>query len=279
MGVSMISKRLGIIGFVSAAGIVSGILAGCGGSGSVQGLDATVVTTGGITSGTGGGTPGTSSGATPQQVQVTVNGTVVTGTLPANQTIPASGVVNAIAPGIPILKGLTLKPKTNIKVKTPTTSGGVQGEVDVDGCDTGLTVDAAGDLSGYLFLVPGNHTITAIGPFDIIGGSAFNPTTLTVGKFVFHVKINTDGVGSIPSALTVNLPINGGSLKLGHYVKVTYPTPDFATGSGTLSLIWPGQNITKTVVLASGKATFKALTNNALVPSGGVSTVEYTYAQ
>jgi len=277
MGVSMISKRLGIIGFVSAAGIVSGILAGCGGSGSIEGLGATINASGGLTTASGGGTPGTSSGSTPQQVQVTVNGNVVTGTLPANQTIPASGVVSTIAPGIPILTGLTLAPKTHINVHTPTVSNGIQGEVDVDGCDTGLRVDSAGNLSGYLFLVPGAHNITAIGPFDIIGGSAFNPTTLTVGKFVFNVTVNPDGIASIPSALQVNLPINGGTLKAGHYVKVTYPTPDFAAGNGTLTLSWPGDTIQKTQPVVNGKVTFKALTNSTLVPMGGVATVQYDY--
>ncbi len=196
---------------------------------------------------------------------------------PQARRSPASGIVCAIAPGNPILNGLTLAPKAHIKITTPTTSGGVQGEVDVDGCDTGLTVDSAGDLSGYLFLVPGNHTITAIGPFDIVGGSAFNPTTLTVGKFIFKVTVNADGIASIPSALSVSLPINGGNLKRPHFVKVTYSIPDFSTGSGVLTLNWTGTTIAKTVTVVKGKATFNALTNNALVPSTGVTSVEYDY--
>jgi len=273
----MVSRRLSIYGFISAAAIVSGALVGCSGSASVGGGPPTIVTTGGLTTASGSGTPGTSSGSTPQQVQVTINGTTVTGTLPANETIPASGNVSTIQPGIPILEGLTLAPKAKKEKGAPTVSNGAQGEVDVDGCDTGLTVDSQGDLSGYLFLVPGPHTITAIGPFAIIGGSAFNPTQLGVGTFIFKVTVNPDGVGSIPSALSVKLPVNNGTLKNGHFVNVTYPTPDFAGGSGTLILSWPGQTITKTVVVVNGKVSYKALTNNAIIPGTGLTSVEYDY--
>jgi len=234
-------------------------------------------TTGGLTTASGSGTAGTSSGSTPQQVQVTVNGSLVTGTLPANETIPASGNVGTIAPGIPILIGLTLGPKTKQEKGAPTVSNGMQGEVDVDGCDTGLTVNSQGDLSGYLFLVPGSHTITAIGPFAIIGGSTFKPTQLSVGNFVFNVTVNPDGISSIPSALSVSLPVNGGSLKNGHFVKVTYPTPDFASGSGSLILAWPGVTIHQTHPVVNGNVTFKALSDNTAVPSGGLTTVTYSY--
>jgi len=273
----MFSKKLGVYGFLSAAALVSGALVGCGGSSSVGGGPPSIVTTGGLTTTNGSGTAGTSSGSTPQQVQVQVNGQTVTGTLPANETIPNSGNVNVISPGVPILQGLQLGPKAKHEKGAPTVSNGAQGEVDVDGCDTGLTVDNQGDLSGYLILVPGTHNITAIGPFAIVGGSAFNPTQLSVGQFVFNVTVAPDGIGSIPSALSVNLPINGGSLKNGHFVKVTYPTPDFAAGSGTLVLAWPGTTITKNVVISNGVVTFKALTNNTPVPSTGLSSVTYSY--
>jgi len=189
---------------LSLAAVVGSALCGCGGSSSsVQGNTPSITTTGGLTTNPGAGTPGASSGSTPTQVQVTVNGSVVTGTLPANETIPASGNVDVVSPGVPILTGLTLAPKSSIHKGLPTVSNGAQGEVDVDGCDTGLTVDSQGDLSGYLFLTPGDHNITAVGPFAIIGGSSFNPTQLSIGKFVFNVTVNPDGIGSIPSALSV----------------------------------------------------------------------------
>jgi len=274
----MISRRVGKFGLITAAALVSGALVGCGGSASPGGGSPSVTTTGGLSTASGSGTAGTSSGSTPQQVQVTINGQTVTGTLPANETIPASGTVATVAPGIPILNGLTLTTKARQEKGAPTVSNGGQGEVDVDGCNTGLTVDSNGDLSGYLFLVPGNHTITAIGPFSIVGGSAFNPTQLTItGSFNFGVVVNPDGVASIPSALSVNLPVNGGTLKNGHFVNVTYPTPDFAGGSGTLILAWPGVTIQKVEVFANGKATYKALTNNTPVPSTGLTSVTFNY--
>jgi len=182
------------------------------------------------------------------------------------------------------LVGLTLSPKSDIHEhqpaignKPPTVSDGAQGEVDVDGCNTGLSVNSQGDLSGYLALVPGVHNVTAIGPFVIQGGSTFDPTKLSVGNFVFNVSVNPDGFSSIPSALSVNLPINGGTLKSGHFVNVTYPTPDFARGTGVLRLDWPGITIEKSQLIVNGKVSFRALKNNARVPLGGVSTVTYSY--
>src|SRR5471030_1958024 len=242
-----------------SAVLAAGTLSGCGGSSSTPVLNGNLQTTGGLTTNAGTGTPGISSGSTPQQVQVTVNGATVTGILPPNETIPASGQVNVISPAIPILVGLTLAPKSDIHKGQPvghngppTVSNGGQGEVDVDGCNTGLTIDSQGALSGYLVLVPGTHNITAIGPFAIIGGGTQNPLQLSVGRFVFNVTINPDGVGSIPSTLQVNLPINGGVFNRGHFVKATFPTPDFSSGTGGLTLQWTGVTIAKTQRIVNG---------------------------
>jgi len=277
MGGSMVSKRIGIYGFISAAALVSGILAGCAGSSSsVSGNVQSVTTTGGLPgAAAGAGTPGTSAGSAPQQVQVTVGGNTVTGTLPTGETIPPSGSVNVLPPNQPIIVGLSLSPKFHGGQSKPQGGGHTQGEVDVDGQDTGLTVLPDGSLSGYLILVPGNHSIDAWGPFNITGGSVFNPKTLTVGKFTFGVVVMNDGVGSIPVGLAMALPANGGALNNGSYVKVTYPTPDFATGSGTLILQYSGVTITKTQFLNNGAATYKALSNHPTIPSGGVAVVTF----
>jgi len=273
----MVSKRIGIYGFISAAALVSGILVGCGGSSSdVSGNVQSVSATGGLPGAAAGSGPaGTSSGNAPQQVQVTVNGNTQTGTLPAGETIPPSGNVDVLPTGQPIINGLTLAPKAHVTQTKPQSGGHTQGEVDVDGQNTGLTVLSDGSLSGYLILVPGNHVIDAWGPFNITGGSAFSPKTLTVGKFEFGVVVGNDGVGSIPSALSMQLPANGGALNNGSYVKVTYPTPDFATGSGTLILAYSGVTITKTQFLSNGLATYKALSNHPTIPGGGVDSVTF----
>jgi hypothetical protein len=268
------SRRLGIYGIISAAAIVSGLLTGCSGSGaSVQGASPIVVGTGGITNTSGTGPAGTSSGSTPSQVQVTVNGTVETGTLPANETIPASGIVATIPTGVPIINGLQFGPKFHGTKSAPTT--GAQGEVDVDGVNTGLTVLADGSLSGILILVPGTHTIHAEGPFNIVNGTE----TLTVGQFNFGVLVGTDGVGSVPSALNFQLPANGGSLANGNFVTVTYPTPDFAGGTGTLTIQYSGISVVKTQTVLSGMATYRSLTSSAhsSIPAGGVDNVTFNY--
>jgi len=272
----MVSKRLSIYGFISAAAIVSGALAGCGGSSaSVQGASPVVTTTGGITNTQGSVTAGTSSGSSPQQVQVTINGNTVTGTLPANETVPNSGNVATVPTGVPIIQGLQLAPKFHGGHSAPTT--GAQGEVDVDGVNTGLTVQSDGSLSGILILVPGSHTIHAEGPFAIVSGIQ----QLTVGQFNFGLIVLADGNASIPSALNIRLPANGGSLANGNYVTVTYPTPDFAGGSGTLTLQYSGISVVKKLSLQNGVATYKQITSqtDSQIPQGGVDNVTFNYVQ
>ena len=287
----MVSKRLSIYGLISAAAIVSGILAGCGGSSaSVQGEGGTVATTGGITTAPGTSTTSVSSSTTPQQVQVTVGGQVITGTLPAGETITAGQPVATVPPGVPIIQGLTLATSFHGKITTPSTgikavkpTSGAQGSVYVDGVDTGLTVNSAGDLSGYLILTKGAHTITAYGPFAIVGGSVFAPTQLTIGVFNFGVVVLSDGTPSIPSGLNMKLPTNGGSWAHGPFVIVTYPTPDFATGTGNLTIVVDStRTITEGKSLSSGVAAYYSLGNSDIshtIPSTGVESVTFNYKQ
>jgi len=283
----MVSRRLSFYSFISAAAIVSGIMAGCGGgSANVQGLGGTVATTGGITNTSGTTSTNVSSSNQPQQVQVTVNGQTITGTLPAGESITAGQNVATIPPGVPIIQGLTLATKFHGKQVTPSVAkpqGGSQGQVWVDGVNTGLTVNSAGDLSGYLILTQGNHTITAYGPFAIVGGSAFAPTQLNVGQFNFGVTVLADGDASIPSGLNMKLPSNGGTWAHGPFVTVTYPTPDFATGTGSLTIVVDGSvTIDQSRVMTNGVATYYSLGATAgthLIPSSGVETVTFNYHQ
>jgi len=289
MGGSMVSRKLGIYGLISAAAIVSGVLAGCGGSSSsVQGLGGPVQTTGGITNTAGTSTTGVGSMTTPQQVQVQVGGNTVTGTLPAGETITANQPFATIPPGVPIIQGLTLAPSFKHVGTTPTPAAttakpttGTQGQIWVDGQNTGLTVGSDGSISGYLILTTGTHTITAYGPFNIVGGTAFNPVQLTVGQFNFGVVVLADGNASIPSNLNMKLPSNGGSWAHGPYVIVTYPTPDFATGSGKLTIVVDSaRTITEGRGLSSGVASYYSLGASMIshnVPATGVETVTFNY--
>jgi len=275
----MVSRRLGIYGFISAAAVISGALVGCGGSSaSVQGVAGTVQTTGGLTTSTQTFTSGVGSSTAPQQVQVTVNGSSTNATLPPGESISAGQSV-AVLPPTPIIAGLTLGPKTRSEKAAPVS--GAQGSVYVDGQNTGLTVTSGGALSGYLILVPGTHTVTAYGPFTIVGGSAFSPTTLTIGKFVFQVIVLADGTPSVPSALTLNLPVNGGSLSHGSFVTAGYPSEFSPNYSGSLIISYGGTTITKAQALtinpATGlaTATYNALSQHPLIPTGGVDTVTF----
>jgi hypothetical protein len=284
----MVSRKQGIYGFISAAAIVSGILAGCGGSNSVSGLGGTVATTGGITTAPGTSATPVASSPSPQQVQVTTANGPITGTLPAGESIPANGSVATIPPGVPIIVGLTLSTAFHGRqtVPVPTATGGAkpasgsQGQVYVDGQNTGLTVDSSGDLSGYLILTPGTHTVTAFGPFTIVGGSGLAPTQLTVGVFNFGVPVHSDGIAAVPTNLNMKLPSNGGSWTHGPFVTVTYPTPDFASSAGTLIIVVDNaRTITDGKVFTNGIATYNGFGNTfpgkSNIPNGGVQSVTF----
>jgi len=273
----MILNKFSVCGSVLAAVLAGISIVGCGGgSSSVSGAQGSIKTTGGLTTTTQTFTTGVGSSTSPQQVQVTVNGTNQNATLPPGETI-TSGQSVAVVPPTTIINGLA-GPATRGAHAAP--QAGTPGEVDVDGKNTGLTVTSGGALSGYLILTPGNHVITAYGAFNIVGGTAFSPTTLTIAKFVFGVIVNADGTSTIPGALTLNLPINGGTLKNGHVVTAGYPAV-FATHTGTLILSYSGVIVSKTQPLVVNSstgfatATYNALSNHPNLPSTGLDSVEF----
>jgi len=274
----MILNKFSVCGSVLAAVLAGTAIVGCGGgSSSVSGATGTIKTTGGLTTTTQTFTSGVGSSTTPQQVQVTVNGTSQQATLPPGESI-AAGQSVAVLPPTQIIAGLS-GPSARHEKSAPTT--GTPGEIDVDGKNTGLTVNSGGQISGYLILTPGTHMVTAYGPFTITGGSAFAPTTLTIGKFIFKVVVLADGTPSVPTALTLNLPINGGTLSHGSYVLVGYPAEFAPSYGGVLTITYAGISIVKSqpLVLSSStgfeSATYNALSAHPKIPSTGVDVVEF----
>jgi len=260
--------------------VVSFALVGCGGSSSsVQGESPIISTTGGIASAGGTSTNPVSSSNSPQQVQVTSGGSIVTGTLPPGESIPAGGSVAVISNSEPIIVGLGLAPKSSGSKAAPSTTG-TQGQVYVDGQYSGLTVTSGGALSGYLILTPGTHEVTAYGTFVIVGGTAFATTKLSVGQFNFRVIVTPSAIASVPIALTLHLPINGGSLAHGTLVTAGYD-PTFLGYSGTLSIVYGGTTVAKEQTLAlnpstgNATATYNALSPHPQIPAGGVDSVTF----
>jgi len=285
----MVSRKLSIYGFISAAAIVSGILAGCGGSSSVQGEGGSIKTTGGLSN-----TPATSattipSSTSPQQVQVTSStGTVITGTLPPGETITAGQPVSTIPSGIPIIQGLSLSaPGFHGKVTTPSTGAkdtkmqvsGTPYHIYVDNQDSGVTVNSAGDLSQYLILVDGYHTLTCVGPFYIVGGSIFAPTVLSINNYVSFGVPCTGGVPAIPTGINLNLPVNGGSWAHGPSVSVTYSSPPFSTNAANLTIVVDSaRTIAEGKTLVNGVADYYSLGASLInhnVPSNGIESVTF----
>jgi len=290
----MVSRKLGIYGFISAAAIVSGILAGCGGSNSVEGLGGEIQTTGGVTNSTSTVTTPVASSPTPQQVQVTTASGTVTATLPPGETLPANTPFSVLSPGIPIIQGLGTSnpgPSTHkVTTPAPATSTATTGakpqignqtpyHVYVDGQDSGVTVDSSGDLSNYLILVDGTHTVTCVGPFYIVGGSIFAPTLLTINSYLSFGVPCTGGVPAIPTTINLKLPVNGGSWAKGPYVDVTYSNPPFASNSTTLSIVVDSaRTILESRTLSNGSANFYSLGASLInhnVPNGGIQSVTF----
>jgi len=276
----MVFKRSKVFSYFSVASVIGSILAGCAGSSSsVQGLSPVVTTTGGVSSAGGTSTNPVGSSTSPQQVQVTSGGGVVTGTLPPGESIPAGGSVAVVSNSSPIIIGLGLGPKSTGNKAAPATTG-TQGEVYVDGQYSGVNVTSGGALSSDLILTVGTHTLTAYGPFVIVGGSAFAPQTLTVGEFNFSVIVLPDGTASIPSAITLQLPANNGTLGNGNFVTAGYPA-EFAGYNGKLTIDYAGTSVFKGVSLTVSSTTglasasYSALSAHPQVPSTGVTSVTF----
>ena len=284
----MVSGRRYLYGLVSAAVVLSGVLAGCGGSGSVKGIAPTVRTTGGVGSDTGTATAGTTAGGTPQQVQVTVSdGSTQTATLPPFSTVPSSGVVGVVQPG-PILEGLT-HPSFHGVVKTPKATVKSFAEtpyhVYVNDFDSGVTVDTGGSLTGFLILCPAesgpkSYKISVTGPFTLVNGAT---SSLTIGRFVFRVVVYPDGSVTVPNRISGNLPGDGGSFDGGNSVTVRYPTrviPHMVGGSASLRITY-GSNamFDADLVGSTGTVTYKnnQAINHGNIPDTGVDSVEFSF--
>lgn len=273
----MVSKKLSIYGFISAATVVCGLVSGCGGSASIAPSAPSVATSGGL-----GNTPGTGPSGTVgtgQQVQVTVGGSPVSAVLPSGETIPGSGSIAVLNPTSPILSGLTV-PSYLKETSAPTYKGhplvGGKGEIFLDGNDTGVSITGNGLLNHALILVPGSHFIQVVGPFLITDTNSGQ--TLTVGQLTF-VSIVTNGGDSAIPTLQCLLPANGNSFGGACYVKCTYPTPAFNVGNTTLTISYRHSSVTvnKGIALKNGIADYKSLGTHPTLSSGGVDSIVFGF--
>jgi len=263
----MISTRMKGFCLVCLA-IAVGAISGCGGSSnSAPTQGPTITATGGVNAQSGTSSTGATQSTVPQNVPITeANGTTTTATVPPGESFTAGTPVNVIPSGQPFINGMSYAAKTR-----------AQGDVLVDGQESGVSVLPDGSLSGNLVLTQGNHTITAEGPFNIAGSGS---NMLTVQTFNFGVVVLSDGNASIPSSLVMRLPANGYPTSNGNYVNVTYPTPDFAGGSGNLTLSWPGMTKSENRAIIKGVANYADLTNQPtdVVPQTGVTSVTFNYS-
>ncbi|MDR3690007.1 MAG: hypothetical protein P4L46_11555 [Fimbriimonas sp.] len=278
----MVSKRLSIFGLISAAALVSGVLVGCGGSSaSTAGQTGTVVTTGGVTTSTGTSTAAPASG-TWQQVQVTTPSGSDSGIVPPGQPdITTTTVVGVVPKTTPFLGNVQFA-GFNARTTASTHPLNISYDNGATWAWTGINVNADTSLDKNLVLAGGTKCwLQAVGPFAIVGGTAFAPTQLTLQQFIYGLIVNADGTISLPTAISAKLPANNGTTAAGNHVDVTFPTPDFATGSGQLKITWPGITKTQTKILVNGSARFNDPLQDSSdnVPSTGVTTVQFLLSQ
>jgi len=283
----MISKRLGIIGTLAAAAMVSGVLVGCGGSSaSVQGINVSVPVTGGVQNQGGSPTTNVSSSTSPQQVQITAaDGTTQTVVVPPGESFSAGDQAVVLEPNQPVLNGLTVGPVHNGTVK-PLGTGGHP--IFIDGLNSGVLLNAGGALVTGILLGVGNHTILVDGPMTITGTSSTGtPSTLSINTSV-TIKVQVKVVGGLPFAslpidITGKLPGNGGSTANGN--SVTGDLAGFTVGYGQLVLTWPGVTKSQTVPIRPkgntgfGTFTFHDPLNDSTdtIPSTGIDTIAFTF--
>jgi len=283
----MVSKQLRLLGFMSIAGLVSGVLIGCGGSSaSVPNANPTVITTGGVTTSSGSATTAAPTSGTPQQVQV--NG--MTATVPPGQPTISVGTTLCVIPaGTSFLNGLTPKfdhPATGTVKKLATAPAGevfVGYSASGPWFDTGVSIGANATLSSNIaFAAPATsflpNYLMVGGPLNITG-TAFNSGTLTINNsFILGFVVFADGGSSLPGTLSLKLPGNGGTIAGGNYANVTIPS-EFV-GGVSMNLAWPGVSKHQTKIDTTGTVSISVATAGGFpsddVPSGGISSVAVT---
>ena len=285
MGGSMVSKRLSIFGFISAAALVSGVLVGCGGSSaSTSGTVPTVTSTGGFVTTPGNSTTAAPTSTTPQQVQVTTgSGTGPAVVPPGQPSIDTSTTLCVIPSGQTILNGLA---PGKFKKQAP---GTPSGEIfisydDVNWFDTTVQFKSDGTISESMaFASPASAFspavfIKVVGPLTL-SGTGINGNALTIANEIeFGFIIFSDGSSSLPIKLALKLPANGGSTAGGNYANCT-TTTDFATGVGVLKINWPGVSKTQTKTAVKGLLSFSDPLSdlNDQIPSSGINHVGFYF--
>jgi len=281
----MIGKRLGIIGTLAAAAMVSGVLVGCGGSSaSVQGINVSVPVTGGVSNQGATLNTAVTASTSPQQVQITAaDGTTQTVVVPPGESFNAGDPAIVLAPNQPILSGLTVGPR--VHGGKPQQGGGSQ--IYIDGLPSGVFLNAVGALTLGLLLGPGNHTMSVSGPFSITGTSSTGtPSTLDITDSI-NLNAVVKIVGGLPFAslpinVTGKLPGDGGSTSNGN--SVSGSLFGFTVGYGQLTIVWPGVTKNQKVPLRASGVTGTFTFHDPLsdsqdtIPSTGISSLTFGYS-
>jgi hypothetical protein len=253
---------------IVATSILLGTVAGCGGSGSANGiglppLPPTVPLNGGLAAVTVTSPTTVISNGSDQTILVTLPGQ----TQPSTVVIPGS---ESVAAG----QSMAIIPANTTLIQNLTggaTRQGAAGDLTINGLPSTVTV-VNGTVSENIGLVAGNYTFLVQGPFTAHG----NGNALTIQEFEFIFESN-GSVLSIPTTIAGQIPANN-SDNWQNSITFTFD-PSYGTGTAELDIQHANGTMDKTVTLQNNQATFAKLSNteNGEIPIGGVNLVKFNH--
>jgi hypothetical protein len=290
----MVSKRLSIFGFISAAALVSGVLIGCGGSGgsTANVNQPSVKANGGMATVDSNPTASFPTSNKPQQVQVASGATVVVP--PGQPAITPASTLAIIPAGTQIVSGFSLgvaSGKVNSTVKGKS-MGGDPGEIYVGyssngpWLDTGVNVSTGILETGLAFAAPTTNNpnpnwLAVQGPFTLTDPNSGNQLTVN-GSLKCGFNVFNNGATGLPVTINLKLPANGATAAGGNYANVVVTSA--LAGAGTLNIAWTNPNgstglLGQARAVNNGTLSF-SVTNgkggpNDVIPAGGVDGVVF----
>jgi hypothetical protein len=248
--------------------VATSALVGCSGDATVGPDPGTpfIPVTGGATQASGTSNETRTASSSPQQVQVTVGGNSVTGTLPAGIGVTTGQQVGTLDPNTQLLQGMHPTSGTRAPGDIYLVQGGTQ-------YPTGVHLNSDGTLSGRLILPDGFYTVFIQGPLVV----ERNGARLDIQSFIINGEVR-GGAFSIPQTMSGQLPVDGGSsfpLRLDVQMPAT-----FANGYVELRVVHANGILHQDRTLVNGFAQFHDLVfgDNSIIPSTGVQTVEFSYS-
>jgi hypothetical protein len=138
---------------------------------------------------------------------------------------------------------------------------------------TGVFLNENGALSDRLICPNGDFRVSVNGPLAVVRGG----NRLDIRSFIMQIAVR-NGRASVPTSLSGELPVNGGS-SFPLHLNATFHS-QFANGFATLQVTHDNGLLRQTRrIPADGTVQFRDIVfgENSVIPTTGVNTVEFIY--